>query len=1183
MGPEPAPQDARAFIASLDEVDLARFRVVGAYTRYDEAVRNALQDARQKILAGFEPRGQKRENHLVWAAPGTGKTYFVQQVATSLPDGIRYHEVNLAGCTESEFRAALRRLDGNDACLCLVDEVDAKPQEPWPYEVLLPYLDAAVERGARFVFVLAGSSGASLEEIKQRIAARPKGTDLLSRIPAGHEHVIGPMSLGDRLLIVLSQLRQAGAETGREIRAIEKLGLYYVALKPRLANARQLREFAVRAVERVPKSDDRVKYDHLFNPGDPENKAFWLEAQAVARDLADKFVTLTRDDAGRYRIPPTAAGLPAGTVTLLFTDIERSTEILQRLGDRRYAEILAEHRRVLVDAFTKGNGREVDTQGDAFFVAFARARDAVATAVAAQEALIKHRWPEGASLQVRMGLHTGEPLSDTERYVGLDVHRAARICAAGHGRQVLLSDAVRGLAARDLPPAVSLRDLGFHRLKDLREPEHLFQVEHPDLPAEFPPLKSLSVLPNNLPIQLTSFVGRDREIAEVKGLLPSTRLLTLTGAGGAGKTRLGLQVATEVLDSFPDGVWVVELAALADPALVPQALASVLSVSEHPGRPLTETLVGALRHKSMLIVLDNCEHLQSACVQFVNALLLGCHHVHVLVTSRIALGIPGETLWRVPSLSVPDPGHPPAPADLQQYEAVRLFVERARASQRQFALTVGNAPAVAQVCRELDGIPLALELAAARTRVLTVDQIATRLSDRFQLLTGGSSVVVPHQQTLRAAMDWSYDLLSEKERTLLRRLSVFAGGCTLEAAESVCADGDPGNAEVLDLLTQLVDKSLVQVEVRAGEARYSLLETVRQYGRHRLEEAGDAPGARRRHLDWYLTLAERAVPEMTGPNQLAWLERLEQNHDNLRAALEWSLAGADTAPALRLAAALHGFWDIHNHFAEGRAWLDRVLSMTGAVAPAPRAKALVAAAHLAHRQGDYTHVTAWCDEALALAEQTADKSGSAEALHYLAHAAEATGNFVKAGELLEHAVALHRAGASTWKLARTMNCLANTARAGGEYPRATALYEEALTLLRAHGEQDQSGQTLHNLSYAVLRQGDHERSRALFRQALTAAEERGNRRMVLKCLAGLAAASAEANPRWAAKLFGAAEALLTAAHYSLEIHNRRDIDDYAAVARGRLGEDAFKAAWAEGAAMTLEQAVAYCLSNKDHA
>lgn len=293
-----APQDAQAFIAALDEVDLLRFRVVGTYTRYDESVRNALQDARQKILAGFEPPGRKRENHLIWAAPGTGKTYFVQQIAASLGDGVRYHELNLAKCTEAEFRSGLSALDGGQACLCLIDEVDAKPQEPWPYEILLPYLDAAVERGARFVFVLAGSSGSSLEDIKQRIAARPKGTDLLSRIPTGHEHVIGPMSLGDRLLIVLSQLRQAGQERSRDIRAIEKLGLYYVALNPRLANARQLREFAVRAVERVPKTDSRVKYDHLFVPGDPENKAFWVQASPVAERLVNAFVVLAGDRVG---------------------------------------------------------------------------------------------------------------------------------------------------------------------------------------------------------------------------------------------------------------------------------------------------------------------------------------------------------------------------------------------------------------------------------------------------------------------------------------------------------------------------------------------------------------------------------------------------------------------------------------------------------------------------------------------------------------------------------------------------------------------------------------------------------------------------------------------------------------------------------------------------------------------
>ncbi len=455
--------------------------------------------------------------------------------------------------------------------------------------------------------------------------------------------------------------------------------------------------------------------------------------------------------------------LPTGTVTFLFTDIEGSTTLLQRLGDRRYAEVLAEHQRLVRDAFAKGNGQEIDTQGDAFLVAFSRARDAVATAVAAQQALMKHPWTDGASLRVRMGLHTGEPVGATDRYVGLDVHRAARICSAGHGGQILLSDAVSGLAARDLPPGVSLRDLGTHRLKDLREPEHLFQVMHPDLPTDFPPLKSLDALPNNLPRQLTSFVGRDREMAEVKKLLATTCLVTLTGAGGSGKTRLALHVATDVLERYPDGVWLAQLAPLSEPALVPKAVASALDIPEQPARLLTDTVVDYLRSRSLLLLLDNCEHLLQACADLANVLLQACPNLCILATSREALGIAGELTYRVPSLSLPDLKRLPSPESLTQYEAVRLFVERAAFSKPGFQITSSNAAAVAQVAHRLDGIPLAIELAAARVKALPVDVIAARLDDQFRLLTGGSRTGLPRHQTLRATLDWSYNWLSEQE------------------------------------------------------------------------------------------------------------------------------------------------------------------------------------------------------------------------------------------------------------------------------------------------------------------------------------------------------------------------------------------------------------------------------------
>jgi len=459
--------------------------------------------------------------------------------------------------------------------------------------------------------------------------------------------------------------------------------------------------------------------------------------------------------------------LPSGTVTFLFTDIEGSTRLLQQLGSR-YADVLAEERSLLRAAFQERDGREIDTAGDGLFVAFGRATQAVSAAAAAQRSISTHPWPEGLQVHVRMGLHTGEAVFSAGGYVGLDVHRAARICSAGHGGQILLSQ-----TTRDLPAGVSIRALGSHRLKDLQHPEVVFQVIIPDLPSDFPPLKSLDRLPNNLPIQLTSFIGREREMAEIKRMLSAARLLTLTGSGGCGKTRLALQVAADLVGEFPDGAWLVELAALSDPALVPQAVASVLGVREESGhlqmgevgsgglpgasvsRSILTRLLDYLQSKRMLIMLDNCEHLIGACATFSDTLLRACPNLKILATSREGLGIAGETAWRVPSLSLPDAqrlGSIEA-STLTQYEAVRLFIDRAVAALPAFAVTNHNAPAVAQICHRLDGIPLAIELATARVKALPVEQIAKRLDDRFRLLTGGSRTALPRQQTLRATID----------------------------------------------------------------------------------------------------------------------------------------------------------------------------------------------------------------------------------------------------------------------------------------------------------------------------------------------------------------------------------------------------------------------------------------------
>src|SRR6516165_5771114 len=635
------------------------------------------------------------------------------------------------------------------------------------------------------------------------------------------------------------------------------------------------------------------------------------------------------------------ADLPSGTVTFLFTDIEGSTNLLRQLGDR-YADALSDYRRLLRDAFRAWGGHEVDTQGDAFFVAFPRASDALAASIVAQRATAAHAWPDGAKLRVRMGLHTGEPLSADTGYVGMDVNRAARVCAAAHGGQILVSEATRILVEEDLPEGVSLRDLGEHRLKDLARPQRLFDVIVADLSVDFPPVKSLNVLPNNLPTQLTSFIGRDREIAEIKALLAQDRLLTLTGPGGAGKTRLALQVAADVLEGFKDGVWLVELAPLSNPDLVAQAIASAVNVREQPGRPILSTLTDDLQRKHLLVVLDNCEHVVDACARLANTMLRACPNLRILATSREALGIAGETSWRVPSLSLPDPERLPTLESLSAYEAVRLFIDRAVAALPTFTVTHENAPWIAQVCHRLDGIPLAVELAAVRVKSLSVQQIASRLDDRFRLLTGGSRVGLPHHQTLRAAMDWSYDMLSEPERGGLRHVAVFASGFALEAAEAV-SEGDGVDAsEVLDLVVRLVDKSLVVAEEQGGKVRYRLLETVRQYGRERLQESAETEAVKRRHRDWYLEFAERVGLNLFGAEQAVWFDRLQVEQGNLRAALTWSIENEAIEAASRLVAVLWRFWAVRGYFEEGSGWLQAVLEAAKRSSDAPpafRAKA----------------------------------------------------------------------------------------------------------------------------------------------------------------------------------------------------------------------------------------------------
>jgi predicted ATPase/class 3 adenylate cyclase/DNA-binding CsgD family transcriptional regulator len=594
--------------------------------------------------------------------------------------------------------------------------------------------------------------------------------------------------------------------------------------------------------------------------------------------------------------------LPVGTVTFLLTDIEGSTrgwesapEAMGRAVGRHYElldEVIGAHHGV----------RPVEQgEGDSVVAAFARASDAVAAALDAQRALVGEAWPEAAPLRVRMALHTGEAeLRGEGNYFGPAVIRCARLRAIAHGGQVLVSQPTADLVEGRLPEGAALVDLGSHRLKDLGRPEQVFELRHPDLPGGFGPLPSLDSLPNNLPVQLTTFVGRRKELREAAGLLASTRLLSLTGAGGCGKTRLALQLAADAAESYPGGVWLVELAPVADPGRVAASIAAALGERD-AGADTIEAIVSRLDAEAALLVLDNCEHLLDSAAVLVDVLLRRCPRLVIVATTREPLGVPGETGWRVPSLSLPGRFEPVEPEALSQFDAVRLFLDRAARARPNFVLGVDNAPFVAQVCARLDGIPLAIELAAARVRAMTVEQVAAGLDDRFRLLTGGARTVLPRQQTLAASVDWGYALLGDPERVVFRRLSVFAGGFSLDAAEAVVAGDGVEPVEVLDLLLGLVDKSMVLAD---DTGRYQLLDTLRQYGAARLLDAGETPAVRDRHLAWARAAVRDPIEDGLRALRIESAPDVEVEIDNLRAAFEWAVLRDSADDARWIAATL---------------------------------------------------------------------------------------------------------------------------------------------------------------------------------------------------------------------------------------------------------------------------------------
>ncbi len=868
---------------------------------------------------------------------------------------------------------------------------------------------------------------------------------------------------------------------------------------------------------------------------------------------------------------------PAAT-TFLFSDIEGSTRLWEQMPERMQPA-LARHDAIARAAVIEHRGKVVKSTGDGIHAAFDDAADALNAALQMQLALADPGATDGLALSVRCGLHAGTHQKRDNDFYGPEVNRAARVMSVAHGGQTLLSRAVADRVGTALPAGVSLRDLGRVRLRDLSSPEHVYQLLHPKLRADFPPLRSLEATPNNLAQQLNSFIGREREAAEVKAMLATNRLVTLLGMGGIGKSRLSVQLGAEVMDGYSDGVWLVELAPLSDPQLVPQAVASVLGVKEETGRPVVDALVKFVRDRELLVILDNCEHVVNACAELAKQLLQAGSRLKVLASSRDPLQIAGETAYHVPTLSAPGPNTKVTLAELAQHEAVRLFIDRATAAQPAFRVTEKNAPAVADICHRLDGIPLAIELAAARTRALSVEVISARLNDRFRLLVTGDKTVLPRQRTLRALIDWSYDLLPAPERLLFQRLSVFAGGWTLEAVEAVGSGGAVEPPDVLDLLTRLVEKSLVVMEL--GGERYRMLDTVRHYAQERMIEAGEVGATCTRHLGFYLTFAETARPELAGPEQGTWLARLDLERENLLSAHSWSEhADGGTDMALRLVHALRPYWKNRGLMMLGHQVAVELLGRAGLQRrDDARCRALFGAGQFCYFTGRYGEAINLLAESLSIARETGNTQWIAGVLQPLGMACLGEGDLQAARRHLEEAVNLAGELGNQRELAAAQNALAMLHRMEGRFDSAQPLYESVIAQGRELGDQELIAIGLLNLAMVSITRSSEDAVPPMLLEVLAIADEIGSKpaaQSALEVCAGLAAAKED----WpqAARFYGAAEALIAKTGLQRDPADEAFLAPFITRSRLALGAKPFEAMEAEGCAGTPEEALSYARS-----
>jgi predicted ATPase/class 3 adenylate cyclase len=788
--------------------------------------------------------------------------------------------------------------------------------------------------------------------------------------------------------------------------------------------------------------------------------------------------------------------LPSGTVTFLFTDIEGSTKLAQYYPDAMPA-LLERHHEILNQSIQAHNGYVFQIVGDSFSAAFHSASDALNAAVDAQRTLYNEPWSP-ALIKVRMGIHTGTAQlqidSNDKAYSGYaTLASTQRIMSAGHGGQILLSGATRELVSDALPGDTELLDMGEKRLKDLLRPEHLYQLNVSGLLTTFPPLKTLDAFSNNLPTQLTTFIGRENEIAEVKQELESHRLVTLTGPGGAGKTRLSLQVGAGCLEQFKNGVWLVELASLTDPSLIIGAVMSAFGIHEKDND--ISSLTSYIGNQSLLLILDNCEHLIEDCARLAEQLLKASPNLHMLASSREVFGIAGERPYHVPSLPFPDPKHLPSLDEIAKFESVQLFVERVKTYIPSFTLTGKNASSIAQICYRLDGIPLAIELAAARLKVMSVEQLASRLGDVFNLLTSGSRTALPRQQTLRALIEWSYDLLSDSEKALFLKLAVFSGGWSLEAVEAIC--GVERSVSVLDDLARLVDKSLVNKEELDGEARFHMLETIRQYAEFKMFASEEVDEVKNRHRDWFMHLAETAEPKLRTGEQLLWLNRLEMEHDNLRAAIKWSIEQKHVEQALRLPSALAYFWEIHGHAEEGRNWFDQALTLE-AQSPEreyPHAWATAVDGHfsLSWYLPEVKQYQPRMEEAIDIFRKREDAFRVGRVSYHLAYIPHHTGEPETAKSKYQEGLSVYQTINDQWGVGECIHCIAHVEETQGNIEKAHALYHQSLEKLKPIGDRYSLFHPVGDTARFALHQGELNTARMILEESIQAFEELKNR------------------------------------------------------------------------------------------